>query len=198
MRTPPTIASALLTRFGQPNAAFVGDLLEQFQAGKSRVWFWRQVIETIVATTVGDVREHPYLASRAIIVGHASAWVIARYAMFDLLHYDEWLFSRGLVGWFYLNGYGFPEWSLWPALGLLFAVSGWIVARTHRRAPPGILVVYALSVASLHLGFGLWRLAHPLPAQAHLVGVRECVPLAVCAFLGGMMGQQEHQFERRV
>jgi hypothetical protein len=46
--TPPRLATALLTLLAPGNEALTGDLLEQFQHGKSRSWFWRQVVSTIV------------------------------------------------------------------------------------------------------------------------------------------------------
>jgi hypothetical protein len=46
---PPAVATWLLNHFGpDPSApgndeAFVGDLMEHFQEGRSRLWYWRQV-----------------------------------------------------------------------------------------------------------------------------------------------------------
>jgi hypothetical protein len=45
---PPKLAMALLTRFVDENEPLVGDLVEEFDSRRSRVWFWRQVIGAVV------------------------------------------------------------------------------------------------------------------------------------------------------
>ena len=49
-RKPPTLAAWLLDRLGytRQNAALAGDLLEEFQAGRSSAWYWRQTWMVIV------------------------------------------------------------------------------------------------------------------------------------------------------
>jgi hypothetical protein len=189
-----------LLRIFAPDAV-VGDLIEAFRSdGRSRWWFWRQVAGCICAQMLGDFREHPVLMIRGIAFGHLFVWATAGYVMFDLLHYDEWLFSRGLVRWPYLHGYGLPGWFVWPATGVLTAVSGWIVARSHPRVRPGLVLIYALSVGCVTVGFGIWRLAHPLhpDSSAYLIGFRESIPLAVAALAGGMIGLDRTSRSRRV
>lgn len=44
---PPRLAVALLRRFVHDNEPLAGDLLERFAAGRSRLWFWRQVLLAI-------------------------------------------------------------------------------------------------------------------------------------------------------
>lgn len=41
---PPRAALALLRRYLPDNEALAGDLVEAFAAGRSRTWFWRQVL----------------------------------------------------------------------------------------------------------------------------------------------------------
>lgn len=45
---PPRLAQALLLRFVDDNEPLVGDLLEEFAARRSRLWFWRQVILAVL------------------------------------------------------------------------------------------------------------------------------------------------------
>lgn len=45
---PPRPALALLRWFAGDNEPLVGDLIEQFAAGRSRAWFWRQTLHAIV------------------------------------------------------------------------------------------------------------------------------------------------------
>ena len=49
---PPRLAVALLHRCVSANEPLVGDLLEEFQSGRSRVWFWKQVCLAIVTDVV--------------------------------------------------------------------------------------------------------------------------------------------------
>jgi hypothetical protein len=41
---PPRLALALLNRFVPDEEPLAGDLIEEFAAGRSRAWFWRQAI----------------------------------------------------------------------------------------------------------------------------------------------------------
>lgn len=51
-RRPPRLALALLDRFGPDNAALAGDLVEEFERRRSRVWFWWQVLAATATARV--------------------------------------------------------------------------------------------------------------------------------------------------
>jgi len=57
---PPKAAIWLLrhARPGSHNQALTGDLIEQFREGRSRGWFWKQVLIAIAAGVLGEVRRH--------------------------------------------------------------------------------------------------------------------------------------------
>ena len=69
MKPPPTVASWLLRHlaFG-PDDALAGDLVEQFQQGRSSLWYWRQVLWTILARALADARVNKRVTIRAAIV----------------------------------------------------------------------------------------------------------------------------------
>jgi preprotein translocase subunit SecY len=46
---PPRLATWLLTRVGRKNEALVGDLVEEYQRGRSAAWYWRQALTAILA-----------------------------------------------------------------------------------------------------------------------------------------------------
>jgi hypothetical protein len=50
-RVPPKLASWVLERWGSPyhGESLAGDLIEQYQEGRSRAWYWRQVLAAINA-----------------------------------------------------------------------------------------------------------------------------------------------------
>jgi len=54
---PPRLAMALLQRIAADNEPLVGDLLEEFGARQSRVWFWRQVLHVLLIGSLRNGRE---------------------------------------------------------------------------------------------------------------------------------------------
>lgn len=48
-RVVPRLASALLRRVQPDNDPLVGDILEEFSHGRSRLWLWRQVVSAAAA-----------------------------------------------------------------------------------------------------------------------------------------------------
>jgi hypothetical protein len=57
---PPSIATWILRHLtlGNLNDALAGDLLEEFRAGRSSRWYWRQVLQAIAIAFVRDVFSH--------------------------------------------------------------------------------------------------------------------------------------------
>jgi len=57
---PPKAAMWLLrhVRPGSHNQALTGDLLEQFREGRSRGWFWKQVLIAMAVGVLGEVWRH--------------------------------------------------------------------------------------------------------------------------------------------
>jgi hypothetical protein len=64
VRAPPKFALWLLKRLGSPyqGEALAGDLIEQYQDGRSRAWWWRQVIVAIVLARWRFVGALPWAA----------------------------------------------------------------------------------------------------------------------------------------
>jgi hypothetical protein len=187
---PPAVATWLLKLLGQRNDHILGDLAEEYQAGRSAPWYWRQVIGAIVFGTVSDIRDHKVVTLRALAVGATSVWFVGNFVIFPLLGFDEWLFTRGLVKWFYLNGYGFPRWfGPLHAQAVMFALSGWIVGRTHRRYGISMVLAYAVFTAcanSINLVRGT-AVPHPFYPMTQLVLILFLLyPLSV--LLGGLWG----------
>ena len=75
-RKPPTIATFLLERFASPpgNDALAGDLAETYAQGRSRSWYWLQVLGAIALSGVRELREHPFLVLRTILIGWSVVW----------------------------------------------------------------------------------------------------------------------------
>ncbi len=82
---PPALAAWLLEHLtpGDNHDALVGDLLEEFQHGRSAWWFWRQVLCAIPASLSHEIRAHRVARS----VEFGLTWVWVDFVMFHLLPY---------------------------------------------------------------------------------------------------------------
>jgi hypothetical protein len=197
VRQPPKIASALLRYFGPPEASSVGDLLEEFQSGKSCCWYWRQVIAIIAASTSTEVLRHPVITMRAIAVGSAFTWIMWHgYVMWAVLNYDEVLFTTGLLPWFYTHGLTVPRTAIFPATVVLYGLSGWIVARASRGSATVVLVYAGVSEFLFFADFGMWRFIYdPLPHS--LMAILTVAVRPIPALFGGLWAvSTRHPAER--
>jgi hypothetical protein len=69
MRQPPPLAQILLSRLGPRDQSLVGDLYEEYGAGRSRAWLWRQVMASVAYGAVADIRCAPIRTSFAVASG---------------------------------------------------------------------------------------------------------------------------------
>jgi len=74
---PPRLATFLIDLCGVPHA-LTGDLIERYHSGFSRSWFWRQAIVAIIVTAARDIRVHTLLALRAVPLGWAASYALAK------------------------------------------------------------------------------------------------------------------------
>src|SRR5258705_1752058 len=92
MTRPPKLCLVLLNLLAPGHDALAGDLVEH---GGSRIWLWRQVIGAVVHASLAEVRAHPVLAARAVLIGWLLL-VIGHRVMFALVAFHEWLFVTGV------------------------------------------------------------------------------------------------------
>jgi hypothetical protein len=131
---PPRLAIWLLRHFGcgLHTESLLGDLAEQYRQGHSRLWYWKQVVASVLLSFVSEVWNHRLLALRALTVG----WVI-----------------KAICGFAFLYIYGTPAKRLFTGeieSSLLVAVIGllammfnaWIVAQTHRSHYKAMVLLY--------------------------------------------------------
>jgi hypothetical protein len=68
-RIPPTFALWLLRYWGSPyhSESLAGDLIEQYQEGRSRAWCWGQVIAAILIARGSFIRALPWAATGSVL-----------------------------------------------------------------------------------------------------------------------------------
>lgn len=71
-RNPPPLGRWILEHLtlGADSDALTGDLLEEYRSGRSRVWYWRQVLFAIGSGFMREVRR------RRSILGFALIWIL--------------------------------------------------------------------------------------------------------------------------
>jgi hypothetical protein len=188
---PPSVATWLLEHFHSgPNDYITGDLIEAYQSGRSRIWYWKEVIVAVVVSFFQEIIAHPVLAVRAITIGWATL-ILFYYGVGPLL-------GRLLIGRFFrLSGYPFgPSMLIWLTLSLfVLAASGWIVGRLHRSHRIAMVLLFTASVFIFQLRSlpGIWLAAENtltntrfLPYLIYGLGLHFLWPVAI--LVGGLWG----------
>lgn len=147
MRKLPGCATGLLLRLGPQDDSFVGDLVEEYANGRSRAWYWRQVVSAILLASVRQIGAHPVRACSAIATGWGTS-------LFLFLVLGDRV-ANGLAGWIWdwdrQTAYQTEVW--WPfwITALLVSYSGFglsalAVVRLHRPDAGPMLIAYAVSM----------------------------------------------------
>jgi hypothetical protein len=120
------------------NDAVIGDLVEQYQSGRSRGWFWRQVL----AATFHSAKTQVVMTVGAVVLGWAVLWVCFRFLGVPVAYLlDNGPIERYSAGWWLRSA------LMWIAVAMPFVASGWIVAKVATRAPLLSVLTFALSVS---------------------------------------------------
>ena len=177
---PPAIATWLLLHLGfsPKNESLIGDLEERYASGHSPLWYWKQVLMTIVVSwfaevtsnkiatlgalaiswihIVGLVRVFQYLASGA-------ANPLTAYTFTNLLPYEWW--GHNAVFW--------PvDWLLtWSPLFLISISTGWVIARFPRRHSRATVLTCAVFTGFV-MAVPSYQMLLELPAVSLFFSVR--------------------------
>ncbi|MGA9623048.1 MAG: hypothetical protein WBQ65_01150 [Bryobacteraceae bacterium] len=153
---PPALATWLLehARFTTTDV-IAGDLLEEFNKGRSAAWYWRQALVAIVAGCASEVRHHRVLAARAILITWAAnygALLLGRLEMIELSERHFLAYN--------------PQLAVWAICFLGSLASGLIVALLHRGHRNAMLLTGAAGLLGWALMailfFRAASLQHPL------------------------------------
>lgn len=157
MKKTPAVATALLSRLGPGDESLLGDLAEEYQSGRSRAWYWRQVLSAVALTSMREVGAHPLRTLASIATGWGSLLLL-------FLAFGD-LTANGLAGFFwgwdrqaaYATGWWWPFQLTAVFVSYAgFALSALAVARSNPRNAPAMLLAYAASVMLVLLGFDVW------------------------------------------
>jgi len=140
---PPRLATFLLERVAGSGPILLGDLHEEFSAGRSRWWYWREAIHAMAWAIVGAIRHHPIRLVRALLM----LAVVNTVAGVALASFCNSLFHV-MPGWIYMR---YQVYMLaWISLSLpIIGVSTWTMARLHPDVRvPATLVMIAWSLVN--------------------------------------------------
>ncbi len=174
---PPSLATKLLESLvpQRTSEALVGDLIEQYEGGRSRTWYWQQVLLALVISAGREVRTSKLQAVSAVLVGYLTGA--------SLFYFTTSLAAR-FVG-------GYPAYLVFLPLAFVSAAaSGWILRRSHPRAM--VLIFSGFCVVASVVAFAVYAWLPisdraPAPIVAFFVVVDFIIwPLGVLA--GGLSG----------
>ena len=125
---PPALATTLLELLVSPrtSAGLIGDLIEEYRNGRSRTWYWQQMIVALMRSAFREGQEHKLQASSAIVLGYLCG---ASLCYFTTSAAGKFVGPYTVVGAYLL---------FLPLAFVSAAISGWILSRTHSR--PMVLV----------------------------------------------------------
>jgi hypothetical protein len=174
----------------QRASVIVGDLLERFESGESRAWFWRQTLATLAYGFGRAIRDHGSYFAAALTIASAMYVVMLfanSYIERVLIHFQTHALLKMDPAWKQRWGWA----AAFLSLNLLettiwSAIAGWLVARIH-RAQPRVIVICAVAMLALHLPrtIDLARnlLTHPRFLNYFIWNVIH-LALAIAAFMG--------------
>jgi hypothetical protein len=135
---PSTVVGTwLLDRFcGEP--AIAGDLLQEYRAGRSMGWYWREVVCALCVYSVSTIWEHKWLTIRAVATGWVFSMIVIRTGMREIVH--PW--------W---DGVAPP--ALYPCIAYVpWLLNGWLVGRLHRPYSTAMVSAYAIWLVARSVG----------------------------------------------
>ena len=178
MTVPPRLAMFLLDRLASRDEELAGDLVEEYQSGRSRAWFWRQVVIAIAVGAARSARIHSRRTVGAILVG----WFLSAVGEVAFARAIESLADA--VAWTWLLELLVTT----TVIGTEQFIIGAAVSRLSRPAGPQITLVYAATLlGAAAISFVVYMANDAVHGEKLLVGSQFVVTLCV-ALLAVVMG----------
>ena len=217
---PPRVATWLLEHLQSSpnNESLAGDLFEEYGHGRSRLWYWKEVLAAIIVAVSRGVVTHPLLALRAIAFAWTVRFLYLCIAVWTVFTSINLLVPQGhhppLPAWHVVGSVALwfrwvvppvtPKVTIWWTLDLsICAVTGWTVARFHQTHRTAMVMVAAISVFLYQLQVLPWVWFH---ARNTLTNTRflpylvtDFVALIgppLCIVLGGLWGASRERDAR--
>jgi hypothetical protein len=191
--TPPRLATALLNRFAA-NDPLAGDIQEEYRAGRSVVWYWRQTLMAVVIALLRRGDWHDVFAAQGMLMQCVMLGLVSVCAVFTV-KVTAWIVLRdGMAG--LLEPSALRELI---RVGLAFTIAiviGMMIARLHERSRSAAIVAFSTAVTvwasgNLYLLDGHGSLDSVLPqVMAALV--------FICGLLTGGLHADLAIYSRRV
>ncbi len=192
-RAPPRAATWLLERFGSGSRfePLIGDLVEQFEEGRSRLWYWRQASGALAGHVFRVLRTHAPSFIAAILAGCVltSLWQLGCSLAFQSVYVNLAAVKQHpwtLEAFVRLAG---MQANMASEYALCF-VSAWLVTRVHRAHQRAILLAFVAALVTRNLpsiarlasdGAAEWGVAVAVATQIILTALR-----AACTLVGGL------------
>ncbi len=128
---PPAVAAWLLERFCA-DPGLCGDLIEEYRARRSPLWYWKQAILAVCIFPVAQIVEHKWLALRAIFTGYVIWYVFNATLLKGVVRPWLGMDTTMLRAMYFLIAY------------VLWLGNGWIIARLHRPYSTAMVLAYVL------------------------------------------------------
>ena len=178
MTAPPRLAMLLLDRLAPPDEELAGDLVEEYQSGRSRAWFWRQVLIAIAVGAARSARIQSRRTVGAILVG----WFLSAVGEVAFARAIESLADA--VVWTWL----LELLVITTVRGTEQFIIGAVVGRLARPVGPPIALVYAATMlGAAAMSFAVFMTGDAARGERLLVGSHFLVTLCV-ALLAAVMG----------
>lgn len=180
-KTPPRLATLLLKRFAA-SEPLAGDLHEEYQAGRSAIWYWRQVLAAIGGEPLRHFDVHDMFAAQSMFMQCVMLVLVSVCAVFTVkliavVVLDDAMMQR-LIG----PGGARELLRLVLSVGVAIPV-GVAIARVHDRSRRAAVLAFSTTVplwafANVYLLNGNGNLDAALP---HVIALL----VFIAALLGG-------------
>jgi hypothetical protein len=121
------------------DVALIGDLLEEYDRGRSAIWYWRQVLIAVGMGTWVAIRDHKLLALRAVAVGFATEFLF-------VFLWEFWALNLVI--------FSIMQWMTQVSITLLTqTATGWIVARTHRTHQLPMVLAFLICIFFFYVSY---------------------------------------------
>lgn len=138
-RRPPLVATWFLEVLGSDprNDQMVGDLIERYSRGRSRSWYWRQMVAAIATSFLQQLRSQWLMVISALIAGWCLWSILAaglNAGLNAVIHpWEKQLPIVVAALW----------WTGWLANR---AISGWMIGRFYSKSRVASVLVFSFSV----------------------------------------------------